>query len=313
MPTRNRRRRLTFIMRLTATCVLAVALQSCFTGVEGTSKITMSKKETVAGQTKEDLYLSDITNPSAGNWTEGKRFLVADSKFSIMISDAPDLGLQAGDTIYFEGLRETNSVAGEKRTLIGFTSPRGRFTYPVEKPLREVTETTTVADIPMLIDLDIVEAVRERMKGKDLWTRTALWYGDSLQYVKGKKFDGVRVTDVAPGNSFFPLRVKFTDGDQLEGQLLMNLGNTGNESRSFSRLFYLTDPRNSYRHISPENWAAIQREELRLGMTKEESRLAKGTPQDVNTGHDYSNTMEIWTYADGTYLQFVDGLLVRFK
>ena len=290
---------------------LTLLLQGCFTGVEGTGKINLSKKDMVAtAPTAEDLLLSDVPSPPLRDWGEGKRFVVADEKFRLVAEVSGDYIVNAGDTIIFSGMEASAGPGGGGRTVLSFTRPGARLQYAVDKPLDEASASYTTSELPMLIDLDAVEAVREKLKGRKVWTRTALWYGDSLQHLKGRKFVGVTISDVVPGNAFFPLLVSFADDAGNTGRLLMNTGNTGNESRNFGKLFSLSDPKNSHRQISAENWAAIQNEEVRAGMTKEEAKLARGNPSDIDTGHNYSNAMEIWYYPDGTFLRFVDGLLV---
>lgn len=297
-----------------AGAAFTLSLQSCFTGVEGTSKITLSKKDLIAtAPTEEDKFLSDISQPFVKDWTPGKQFIVTDDKFKFILEGNANASVNAGDTIIFTGTTSRSGAGGGEGTTIMFTSEGNAFSYSIDKPLETVLSSVSASDIPMLIDLSTVDNIRNKLKGQTLWTRTALWLDDSLKYKKGKKFVPVRVTDVNAGNTFFPLSVKFHSDEIGDGLLLINFGTSGNESRNFGKLFSLTDLRNNYRHITDENWKAIQSEDLRIGMTKEEAKLSKGNPVDIDTGHNYSNSMEIWLYSDGTYLQFVDGILAGYK
>lgn len=299
---------------------LALSLSGCFTGVESTGKINLSKKDLIAtAPTEEEKFLQDISPEILRDWSKGKIFKVADEKFRLIVSGPNTSSIHLGDTISFIETRSVRRPDGEESTLILFQTNGGDVAVEVDKILPEALETLTFAEIPMLIDLDLVDRVRLKLMGKTFWTLTALWYeGDissteTYTYKKGRKYVPVKVVDVTPGNSFFPLMVTFSDDQGRKGGMLMNIGSAGNDSRSFGKLFSLTDPRLAYKSISEENWEAIQREEVRLGMTKEESRLAKGSPSDVDTGHSYSNALEIWYYPDGSFLHFVDGLLVRYK
>lgn len=95
--------------------------------------------------------------------------------------------------------------------------------------------------------------------------------------------------------------------------LLMNLpeaSGSGVESRSFRNLFTLSDPKEKYPSILPEIWDAICDGHVRNGMTKDECRLAIGNPADSQSGHDWNSTIDIWSYPDGTFLRFQDGILV---
>ena len=83
-----------------------------------------------------------------------------------------------------------------------------------------------------------------------------------------------------------------------------------NDSSPSPKLYRLSAPTTSYPAISDENWALIQKGKIRLGMTKEECRLSLGNPTSTDSGHDYSSTIDIWKYEDGTFLRFQDGLLI---
>ena len=48
-------------------------------------------------------------------------------------------------------------------------------------------------------------------------------------------------------------------------------------------------------------------------MTKDECRLSLGNPDELQSGHNTSQTLDIWQYSDGTYLFFSDGILTNFR
>lgn len=293
--------------------LLCSFLQSCFTGVEGTSKINLSKKdEAVLLPTVEESLLSDCTPEFLKDWNPGKQFIVTDEKFKILIESDSYIP-QNGDTINFKGASSRASADGSDKIILSFTHGGDTFVYPLEKLKEEAMLSVSINDIPFLIDVDMLEKIKERLVGKKLWTKSALWYDDSLNYLKGKKFLPVTITGLEPGNAFFPFKVSFSTPEGRSAVFLMSLGNSGNDSRSFNRLFSLSDPKQSYRHISKENWAAIQNESLRIGMSKEECRLSRGNPSETDSGHNYSNTMEIWMYPNGSFLRFIDGILVEYK
>lgn len=298
---------------ISATLFSSFGFTSCFTGIETTSKINLSKKdiETVK-PTEEELLLSDIKYESLKDWNIGKPFLVTDEKFSILVEGLGDSQINAGDTISFLRAESAASAGGGGMTRILFQTDYGIVSYHLEKDITVASESINSTNLGMIIDLEMVDQVRKKLKGRNVWTRSALWYDNNQNYKKGKKFYKVEIDDISAGNNFFPLRVEFSNGED-RGYFLMNLGNSGNESRNFGKLFSLTDPKESYKNITEENWEAIQSEQVRIGMTKEECRLARGNPSDVDLGHNYSNTMEIWLYPDGAYLQFVDGLLINYK
>lgn len=296
--------------------LMALMLSGCFTGVEGTGKINLSKKDRMAtAPTEEDRFISNIAPDPIGRWEKGRAFIVADEKFRLIAEGQGHSGINAGDTLLFYAVESASSADGGERTALSFKAnadnENATIGYTIEKPLEIALREVTASEIPMLIDTQTVHSVKDRLLGRTLWVKTALWYGPGMQYKKGRKFEEVKVTDVKSGNAFFPVAVEFETPEGDSGSLMMNIGNSGNGSRNFGKLFSLTNPRNLYKHITEENWEAIKMEEVRLGMTKEECKIAIGNPSDVTTGHNYSNAVEIWQYADGRVLRFVDGILVR--
>lgn len=296
-------------------CSLTVfMLQSCFTGVENTGKITLSKKElTAVAPTQEDLYLSSIENPVLKNWRPGRSFVVSDNKINFILETKAPKALNEGDTIIFDHSEGKISVDGGERTILVFNAGGEKIEYPIEKPKGVADTVINANNLPLLIDLQTIDVIDKKLKGQSFWTKSTLWYDDNLQYKKGKKFTKITVSEVRPGNNFFPAIIKFEDEEGDIGSFLLSLGLNGTSNRTFGRLFSLEDPRSKYKNISTEIWGAIQKEELKSGMTKEETRLSRGNPSDVEMGHNYSNSLEIWYYPDGSYVRFIDGLLLDYK
>ena len=178
----------------------------------------------------------------------------------------------------------------------------------------DTAATTVMSDqIPMLIDLDMVDRAKEMLVGLHLWTRSPLWYDEDGNRIDGRKFVPVTVIDVRPGNISFPIRLKFEDDKGKEAWAYMNLGNSHADSRSFANLFSLSDIRSRYPGISDEVWDLICRGKVRYGMTKLECKLSLGNPTEVDTGHDWNQTLDLWHYPDGQILYFEDGLLAPFR
>ncbi|MDE6400707.1 MAG: hypothetical protein K2L68_07600, partial [Muribaculaceae bacterium] len=65
--------------------------------------------------------------------------------------------------------------------------------------------------------------------------------------------------------------------------------------------------------IEDDVWQLICSSKVRTGMTKDECRLALGNPKEVDSGHDYTQTLDLWHYSDGAVLWFEDGILTRFR
>lgn len=294
--------------------LISIGFHSCFTGVEGTKKITLSKKElSSVAPTEEERYLSDIFYKKVGEWKAGHEFQITDDKFNIVVDLNSNSELKSGDIISFLRVEERLSPDGNNKSAIIFSKDGKEYRLNLEKSLSEISYNLNASNLPMMIDLEIVNSIKDRLQGKKLWTRTPLWYGDSMKYKKGKKFIPIIITSVEPGDSFFPVKINFTEENGEIYSLLMNVGGSNNETRNFAKLFFLKDPRRQYKNISDENWTAIQEGQIRLGMTKEECRLSLGNPSDTNIGHDYSRALELWSYPDGTFVQFSDDIVVNFR
>ena len=218
-------------------------------------------------------------------------------------------------TVRYIGTDAAVAPDGRNISVVKFDIPSlDRFmTYTVRKD-PAATGSMVWSDFPMLIDLDMVSEFSTMLTGRKVWLRTALWYDNDMNPVKGRKFIPVTIGQVKRGNSSFPLLICFDDGKD-KAWLPMNMpdgkGNQG--SRSFASLFYISDPKLRFPDISPEVWDQICSEQVQPGMTKQECKLALGNPDQVETGHDWNILADIWKYSDGRYLFFIDDKLVDNK
>lgn len=301
-------------LRIIALSALIFSLSSCFTGIEGTKKITLSKNDLKElAPTAEETLLKDVKPSEDSEWIAGRTFVVTDDKASLLVDPLliveGDMSLHRGDVLHFVERSTKIAPNGKRESSVLFSRGRDLFIYTQrdsehpDKPIRS-------DEIPGLADMETIIKIREILQGKKLWTRTALWLDEEGKRFEGKRFEPVTITGVGVGTMVFPVKIEFVDSKGAPATLRMNYGEAGKDSRSFSTLFTLTDPRSKYPHISDANWENICRGVVVKGMTKEECRLAKGNPQDVNTGHDYSKEMLIWRYPDATVLYFEDGILV---
>ena len=288
----------------------------CSTGIESTKRIELSKEDRKqTAVTPEDTFLCKVQAQPHDEWSIGKRFVATDDR-TALIFDANQLASEvermalAGKELQFRGTTSQMMPNGDKAIVLLFSDGSHTLSYNTRKPQGNAIHST---EIPMMIDLDIVSQVRQKLVGLNLWTRSSLWYNASGEKTDGQKYVPVTITDVTFGDKVFPIKVLFTDSDGSLHMMLMNVTDSGIDSRSFANLFYLSDPRPKYPHIDDEVWQLIQNGQVRNGMTKEECRLSLGSPKEVNKGHNYSSTLELWQYTDGVYLQFQDDLLVNFR
>lgn len=303
---------------LAATALICTGtLSSCFfTGIENTGHIKLSKDDikAVTSISAEEKLMTQAPEPQPMHqWKEGKSFLAASPRVRLIFLRAEVDPY--GDTLYYTNSVASRTPAGRDAVNITFRDSEGHtFVYSRELPEgRDISSS----DIPMLIDLDMVNDMRKLLQGATLWPHTRIW--DSVEPTQESLYTSVtafqlmpvHVDNIVPGTPDFPCRVIFTADDKRRGSLLFSP--RSDSSRSFASQFMIEDPRPRYSHIAEDKWVDICNGRLSQGMTKEEARLSQGAPDDIRSGHDYSKLLENWYYANGTFLHFEDGLLVNFR
>lgn len=277
-------------------------LSGCFTGVEGTAKIkdTTRGNKSVPLSAEQTLLLPALPQPPR-QWSRGKRFIVDDGRFDVAFSPASvSSTLNPGDTLYFQSMAGDVRLAGDSVTDIFFSTSGGnRLTYRVEAPLSAVRGRERLA-VPFTIDAAVVDSVRRILVGRKFWTLRA---GRN-----GRKFEHVEVSRVLAGTADYPvLVVAGTDS------IPMVVESKSVSARTFDNLFSLSNPRDRYPQISDKIWDNICRGKVAVEMTTDECRLALGAPDNVERYTAYNGIIEQWTYKNGVYLVFTDGLLTRFR
>lgn len=301
------------------TIVISLFLSGCFTGIESTKKINLSREDRKnANPTPEELFMSQLEHYPLISWQQGKKFIVTDNRAMLVI--VPQKGLLPvapdsikGKTLEYSGVESKINAAGNLTVGILFTDGVYIYSYDTGKEFEEAMQQVTSDKLPLLIDIDMVDGAKTLLTGKSFWTRSPLWYDADGNRIDGEKYVKVTVTDVSPGDMIFPLRLEIKTDEGKTAYVYMNYGSDNNESRSFGNLFSLNDIKKNYPHIEPEIWALISHGKVKVGMTKEECKLALGNPSDLNSGHDYSQTIDIWSYENGRVLWFEDGRLVKIR
>ena len=297
-------------------------MASCNTGIERTKRITPTRADRLIMRESAEEALADSVHPAQlSQWMPGKEFVVTNSRASLLYDITDRSGRRTHQdsiqdmTVRYIGTDAAVAPDGRNISVVKFDIPSlDRFmTYTVRKD-PAATGSMVWSDFPMLIDLDMVSEFSRMLTGRKVWLRTALWYDNDMNPVKGRKFIPVTIGQVKRGNSSFPLLICFDDGKD-KAWLPMNMpdgkGNQG--SRNFASLFYISDPKLRFPDIAPEVWDLICSGQVQPGMTKQECKLALGNPDQVETGHDWNILADIWKYSDGRYLFFIDDKLVDNK
>ena len=304
---------------LLAGILLITTTTSCFTGVEGTKKITLSKDDRKAIlPSAEDEFFGTVKGIPLSDWQIGRPFIAADNKTLLIFEQQglpldPDEVKLEGKTLLYAGTEPRLAPDGSSTMVIIFTEGGNTYRFNTGKNIKTASSEVMSDQIPMMIDESMVDYARELLYGKQLWTRSPLWYDEEGKRIPGHKYVPVTITSVAPGTLVFPIKLSFTDEDGEKAWVFMNFGNSSSESRAFANVFYLSDFRKNYPSVTDEVWQLICRGDIANGMTKTECKLSLGNPSEVDAGHDYSQTLDLWHYPDGTVLWFEDGVLTRFR
>lgn len=299
--------------------LLTLFSASCSTGIESTKKIRMTKEDMkLMAKSPEQKFAESIQGTPLREWTKGKRFMAMSDRTPYIFDPSgldPNLSQQSmkGKTLTYIGLENHTNPDLQEECVILFSDGESTFRYRTGKtPEAAMTEIDS-SKLPLLSDLELIDRWKEQINGNTLWTKSNLWYDETGDRIAGLKFAKVKVLDVVPSTGDFPIMIRISDADGKEGNLQMNYTSDLHDSRNFAAIFFLSDPKGKYPNISDEHWSLIQRGKVGEGMTKEECKLSIGNPDEVLSGHNRSQTMDIWQYSDGTYLMFTDGLLSNYR
>ena len=299
--------------------VVAVLLSSCFTGIESTPRISSGdvRKRDAAVQSPEQLFLSDILSEAPSTWHQGKRFFVTDDKISI-IFQPQTVGTDSlnGSDLIFDRFEQVPSVTGAGATVIVFhvDERNEELRYHINTPYNEIM-TRERLEIPFSVERSIVEKADSAMRGQNYYISTPKWFTvPDNKAINGKRHVPVTITRVDPGTYIYPLRVFFTFSDKSdEFWIPMTIGDDRAATRNFHTVFNFDNPRKRYPQITDETWELIINSRVATGMTRDECRLALGAPNSYRTIPVYNAVVEQWSYDDGLYLIFEDGILTRYR
>lgn len=297
---------------------LAVALTGCFTGVESTPKITPKevRKQNIV-DTPEQHILDGVTYQRPAEWVPGKRFYIADGRAVRVSSRVSPLVEPAAVESRIAVLKSIDTVP----TLTD--KPEIRLTLRLEgegveldfltghTPERWQTATSYV--LPHIIDMDLVSDIRKVLMDRQFYILPARRTGSDGVDTIGRRYQPVKVVDVVAATESAPVRICFVDNEGHTASVLMSLGETTTSRRNFETIFALANPRERYKGITDENWELICQSRVRTGMTPEECRLALGSPDTYRRVPTTAGMVERWSYTNGVYLFFEDGVLASFR
>lgn len=312
------------LLRLGVASMCAATLSGCFTGIESTPKITAGdvRKEKVT-VTDEQLFMKDVDRQPLSQWKPGKQFFVTDDKIALLFGpEAAGISSLKGKIVTFASVTDVTSLTGDKVASFTFLTPQGDpLNYRTTHSINDWMNMPAV-DIPFTIEMSVVEQVHDMMLHQPYYIITSQRYDTADNARRGRRFVKVIVDNIEPGNTDYPIRLTLhEDEDRAEDNkastesfnLFMSVGSGLSAPRDFSSLFSFTDPRRRYPLITDAVWSNIINGKISEGMTRDECRLALGSPASIDRRPGYSYMREIWTYENGIYLMFEDGLLISFR
>lgn len=298
--------------------VLMLSLNSCFTGVENTPKITDKDVERTIvelDRRQPSMTLEPYVD-SISIWKPGKKFYVTDNQIRLILSNVQDVDMDtikmAGTVLSYMGMDCVTGVDNRKVVNINLSDGVHSYMY---RTGRTADELTSSFSIPLLIDMDMVANIARQIEKKNVYIKTPIWYdSETGSMIHGRQYIKVTIDKVSPGNKVLPLKIEFTASDNGQKAFVwMTNGAMSINNRDYDSLFSSKDIHDSYPEITAANWNLIVHGEVAVSMTKEECRLAKGAPKSISRQPNQAEVREYWYYDGGSYLMFVDGLLSNFR
>lgn len=292
--------------------LIAISLQSCFTGIENTGRISEKDVAKVKAdvKSKEEVYLDSVKQEGFLSWKEGKRFYVADNNVRLILT--PSVDSLRGAILKYAGYATRRQIDNSEEVVLRFVRENREFRYDTGKTKEELSLTPPEYLVPFLVDLDFVESVGRKLVGLKLFLKTSQWKRADGSAEIGLRYMPVTILSVGPGDAVYPFYVSFECGERKSG-VFMSSQTSSVKNMTFGKLFSFTDIREEYKSISDVNWELITHGKVAPGMTKSECSLSLGAPLSVGRTPTYGGLYERWQYMNGVYLIFENGLLINYR
>lgn len=307
-------------IRAVLSAILLTALPSCFTGVESTPRITERdiRKRKIT-ETAERKFLADVKGETPSEWKPGKEFYVTDNRIKLIFTpnvDGASVTVPdslAGSLLTLKEVGTTRSITGEDNVQLTFVTDRGERLVYRPGVTAEAFEERTVFPVPFTVEMSVVSQVNSLLSGNTYYILPSRRKDADGNETGGKRYVPVTVLAVKAGDAVQPLTVYFSDENGKTCSVSMTYGSESTSTRNFDTLFSFTDPRKKHPDITDKVWNKIMSSEIELGMTPEECRLALGAPNDYLRVPTTMGMSERWSYDNGVYLYFEDGMLKSFR
>lgn len=298
-----------------------VVLFSAFVAVASLLFYPVDARKKKSGKieiTPEEAFLdNNFKEKSLQEWNSGREFVCVTHELPVLLGinmlSSPD-GDFMGKIFSYKLLKEDKDWNGSKTSVV-FECEGREYEYVVRKGAAEILSGDFRPLLPELVPTDYIEKADSLLKGRTVYIRSASWQDSAGVDIKGRKYVPVVVKGIGPGDKILPLKVVFTDGRGVMASVCTTMYRDAISSQytSFDKLFSFGDIREKYPDISDDVWEAVTRVEVVPGMTKNETMISVGYPDNVRKIPDNAGLWEYWSYNNGIYLVFQDGILVRFR
>lgn len=293
--------------------IVAAALQSCFTGVESTPKITEAdiRQQRAEVRSAEAMMFDSVAPQPFAEWKKGKKFIVDDKRIALVVDGmaAADSAL-VGMTLSFNRHEPYASITGQKSAAIVLADSLGNaYTYRTNIAFDDITNKKKV-EIPFTIEKSMVDDADRMLRGQALFLTSSAVRDIDGNVVTSPKFMAVKIDKVVSGSQFYPIGVIFhyVDSPATKRKVFLSAGPSA-DARKFENFFSFSNPRDAHRQISETTWQNIVNNRVEVGMSRDECRLALGAPRQVERQPSRNGLRELWIYDSGQSLVFSDGLL----
>src|SRR6266704_1135399 len=178
----------------------------------------------------------------------------------------------------------------------------------------------SISDVTLLAD---IEEGRKRWVGKTLWYKSKYLRpstdAEIQEWREVRKFQPVTVAAVMVGADLrgaIDFVLQFRDGQEGLAGVNLSASNTdpkfietlkklGRKECSFDAYFFTEDPRLTHKWPA-DVWAAIENDQVLVGMTVDQVILTWGEPESVNNARTGMSDSSQWVYGENRYV-YVDG------
>ena len=276
-----------------------------------------AESDTVSDE--QSFMIANFKDVSLKEWERGKEFVCVADELPVLLEprkgNIEDCRSLKGAIFKYKALEETQTWNGIESYVVYSDSLGFEFIYRVLKSIADILSSDFTPLLPELVPIDYIAKADSLLKNKVLYIKTSNWYSLNGEEQRGRRLIPVVINKVVAGNKIFPLALIFKTekGEEAMVYTTMSASQYMSQYSTFDKLFTFTNPREKYSQIEDDVWQLITQSQVAQGMTKNECQISLGLPDEVSQIPEYSGLRERWIYKTGTYLEFKDGLLVKFR